>query len=133
MLFYGLLRLCMPPAWALGSTLLVTFSAQAWFQHVRPMEDAYAFLWMLGVVYALVRSLRGGAHWWIGGMLGLGFAMGAKQLLPVFVVGLVIRTLWDQVRDRRLQTILLGVLGGGIGILTWFIPLSLHVGTVKPT
>jgi hypothetical protein len=130
-LFYGLLRLCMPMAWALGSTVLVTFSAQVWFQHVRPMEDAYAFLWMLAVVYALVRSLSGDPRWWIGGMLGLGLAMGAKQMLPAFLVGLVVRTLWDQVRSRRCYTILLGIVGGGIAILTWFIPLSLHMGTAK--
>src|SRR5690606_31162245 len=45
-LFYGLLRLCMAPVWALSSTHLLVFSAQVWFQHVRPMEDAFAFLWM---------------------------------------------------------------------------------------
>jgi hypothetical protein len=56
---------------------------------------------------------------------------GAKQLLPAFLVGLVIGTLWDQVRNKRYGTILLGLLGGGAAILTWFIPLSLHVGTVK--
>jgi hypothetical protein len=131
MLFYGLLRLCMPPAWALGSTLLVTFSAQVWFQHVRPMEDAYAFMWMLAVVYALVRSLGSDIRWWIGGMLGLGLAMGAKQLLPVFLVGLLVRTLWDHIRNKRFGTILLGLLGGGTLILTWFIPLSLHMGGAR--
>jgi hypothetical protein len=129
MLFYALLRLCMPPIWALGSTLLLTFSAQVWFQHVRPMEDAYAFLWMLGVVYALVRSLSGNARWWIGGMIVLGLGMGAKQLLPVFLVGLLARTLWDLGRRKQLQVILLGTLGMGIAILTWLIPLSLHVGS----
>ena len=131
MLFYGLLRLCMPPAWALGSTLLVTFSAQVWFQHVRPMEDAYAFLWFLGVVYALVRSLGGDPRWWIGGILGLGLAMGAKQLLPVFLVGLLVHTLWDHIRNKRFRTILLGLLGGGTAILSWFIPLSLHMGGAR--
>jgi hypothetical protein len=64
-------------------------------------------------------------------MLGLGLAMGAKQLLPAFLVGLVIGTLWDQVRNKRYGTILLGLLGGVAAILTWFIPLSLHVGTAK--
>ena len=57
--------------------------------------------------------------------------MGAKQLLPAFLVGLVVRTLWDQVRYRRLQTILLGLMGGGAAILTWFVPLSLHMGGVR--
>jgi hypothetical protein len=129
MLFYALLRLCMPPIWTLGATLLLTFSTPVWFQHVRPMEDAYAFLWMLGVVYALVRSLGGNARWWIGGMIILGLGMGAKQLLPVFLVGLLVCTLWDHARRKQFQIILLGILGMGIATLTWLIPLSLHVGS----
>jgi hypothetical protein len=131
MLFYGLLRLCMPPAWALGSTLMYTFSAQVWFQHVRPLEDAYAFLWMLGVVYALVRSLYGDTRWWIGGMILLGLGMGVKQVLPVFLVGLIVHTLWNCVSRRRFHTILLGILGSLIATLTWFVPLSIHAGSTK--
>lgn len=131
MLYYGLLRRCMPPAWALGSTLMVAFSAQVWFQHVRPLEDAYAFLWMLGVVYALVRSCGGDARWWIGGMLGVGLAMGAKQILPGFLVGLWVRTLWEYVRPGRFDVITLGLLSGVLASLAWFVPLSLHVGTVQ--
>jgi Dolichyl-phosphate-mannose-protein mannosyltransferase len=129
LLYYGLLRRCMPPAWALSSTLLVIFSAQVWLQHVRPMEDAFAFLWMLGVVYALVRSLSGEARWWVAGMLGVGLAMGAKQVLPGFLVGLWGRTLWEYVRRSRFYVIALGLLGGVLASLTWFIPLSLHVGS----
>jgi hypothetical protein len=131
MLYYGTLRRCMPPAWALGSTLMIMFSAQVWFQHVRPLEDAYAFLWMLGVVYALVRSFGGDARWWIGGMLGLGLAMGAKQLLPGFLVGLLVRTLWEYVRPGRIHIIVLGLLSSVLASLTWFIPLSLHAGTAQ--
>jgi hypothetical protein len=130
-LFYALLRLCMPPAWALASTLLLIFNAQVWFQHVRPMEDAYAFLWMLVAIYALLRSLSGDARWWISGMVVLGLGMGAKQLLPGFIVGLWILTFWEYVRHGRFHIIALGILGSGIASLTWFIPLSLHMGTAQ--
>ena len=128
-LFYGLLRPCMAPVWALSSTLLWVFSAQVWFQHVRPMEDAFAFLWMLGVVYLLVRSLWGDGRWWIGGVTLTGFSMGAKQVLPSFLVGLLLYTLWDQVRQRRFWTILIAFLGAALASLIWFVPLSLHVGS----
>ena len=130
-LFYGLLRLCMAPVWALSSTLLLVFSAQVWFQHVRPLEDAFAFLWMLGVVYLLVRSLYRDGRWWIGGVVLTGLSMGAKQVLPSFLVGLLLYTLWDQVRQRRFWTILLAFLGAALACLIWFVPLSLHVGSPR--
>ena len=128
-LFYALLRLGMPAAWALSATLLVLFNSQVWFQHVRPMEDAFAFLWLLGSIYALVRSLGADARWWIGGMIILGLGMGVKQVLPGFLFGLWIRALWDFWRHGRFAMIALGMLGGVIASLAWFIPLSLHAGT----
>jgi hypothetical protein len=129
-LFYALLRPGMPPVWGLSAALLVLFNSQVWFQHVRPMEDAYAFLWLLGSIYAFVRSLGGDARWWIGGMAILGLGMGAKQVLPGFLLGLWGRTLWECWRHGRFAIIALGILGSLIASLTWFIPLSLHVGTV---
>jgi hypothetical protein len=130
-LFYGLLRLCMTPLWALLSTLMFMFSSQVWFQQVRPLEDAFAFLWMLGVVYALVRSLTDGGRWWIGGMGLLGVGMGAKQVLPTFLLGLLARTLWEYGRQRRFLTVMLGILAAAIASLTWVVPLSLHAGSVQ--
>ncbi|HEX9870174.1 MAG TPA: glycosyltransferase family 39 protein [Candidatus Tectomicrobia bacterium] len=130
-LFYVLLRLCMRPLWAFLSTLMLTFSAQVWFQQVRPLEDAFAWLWMLGVVYALVRSLTDGGRWWIGGMSLLGLAMGVKQVLPSFLLGLLARTLWEYGRQRRFQTVMLGVFAAAIASLTWVVPLSLHAGSVQ--
>jgi hypothetical protein len=76
-----------------------------------------------------VRSFGGTARWWIAGMLGLGLGMGAKQLSPVFLAGLWVRTLWEYVRHGRFYVIALGLLGGVLVSFTWFIPLSLHMGT----
>ena len=55
-LLYVLLRHGLPAGLALASALLAAFSPQVWFQQVRPLEDAFAFFWMLLAACLMVFS-----------------------------------------------------------------------------
>jgi len=129
-LLYGLLRLGMSPALALAATVVSMLSAQVWFQQVRPMEDAYAFAWLLVVAYAFVRSWRQERGWLLA-MLVLGVSGGAKQILLVFLIGLIGRTLFVHLQERRFALAVSGILLVWVGSLTWLLPLSIRLGSLR--
>ena len=130
-LLYALLRLTLPPLVSLLSVLLYVFAAQVWFQHVRPMEDSYAFAWMLAAAYPLVRSTRGSPRSWLAGLFLGGLAGGAKQILPFFLSGLCVGTLLRGRFAQRTRLAFAGFLAAFCGVLFWLIPLAYYAGSVQ--
>ncbi len=130
-LYFRILRPWLGRLPALLAAILYLFSAQVWFQHVRPMGDALAFLSLLIVMGLFLRCLTGATQAWAVGMTLLGVGMGVKHLLPFFLSGLVAYTGLYLIRRKAWPVIGLGVLGFGMGTLTWIIPWSIHTGSVR--
>lgn len=110
---------------------LSTFAAaQVWLQQVRPLQDAFALAWMLGCALALVRATeRGGLRPWYLAMALVGLSAGAKQVLPIFLAGLLlwaVRAAWRRGGARWMAA---GAAAAALASLTWFVPLSLHCGS----
>jgi hypothetical protein len=130
-LLYALLRITLPMLVSLLSVLLYLFSAQVWFQHVRPMEDSYAFASMLAAAYPLVRSARGSARSWLAGLFLGGLAGGAKQIVPFFLSGLCAGTLLRGRFPERTRLAMAGLLAAFCGVLFWLVPLAFYAGSVQ--
>ncbi|MCS7312744.1 MAG: DUF2723 domain-containing protein [Acidobacteria bacterium] len=130
-LYFGILHPWLGRLPALLATLVYLFSAQVWFQHVRPMGDALAFLVLLIILGLFLRCLNGATRAWALGMTFLGVGMGVKHLLPFFLSGLIAYTGLHLVRRKAWSLIGLGVLGFGVGTLTWIVPWSVHTGSVR--
>lgn len=130
-LLYALLRITLPALVSLLSALLYLFAAQVWFQHVRPMEDGYAFAWLLAAAYPLVRSGRGSRRSWLAGLFLAGLAGGAKQILPFFLSGLCAGTLFRGRFTQRTSLAFAGFLAAFCGVLFWLIPLAFYAGSVQ--
>lgn len=130
-LLYALLRTTLPLLVSLLSVLFYLFSAQVWFQHVRTMEDGYAFAWMLAAAYPLVRSVRGRPRSWIAGLFLGGLAGGAKQILPFFLSGLCVGSLLRGRFPERTRLAFAGFLAAFCGVLFWLIPLAFYAGSVQ--
>jgi hypothetical protein len=128
-----LLELLVPVLGLLPATAacLATLAAsQVWLQQARPMQEAFALAWMLGVALALVRAVEnGGFRPWCAAMAVVGLSAGAKQVLPIFFMGLLAwaaRAAW---RKGGLRWIAAGVGAALVASLTWFVPLSVHCGS----
>jgi 4-amino-4-deoxy-L-arabinose transferase-like glycosyltransferase len=130
-LLYALLRITLPMLVSLLSVLLYLFSAQVWFQHVRPMEDSYAFAWMLAAAYPLVRSARGSERSWLVGLFLVGLAGGAKQIVPFFLSGLCAGSLLRGRFPERTRLAMAGLLAAVCGVLFWLVPLAFYAGSVQ--
>src|SRR4029079_14931933 len=121
-LLYALLRLTLSRVVSLLSVLLYLFSAQVWLQHVPPLEDSFAFAWMLAAAYPLVRSMGGSGPSWVAGLFLVGLSGGAKQILPVFLSGFCAAPLVRARFPGRVRLTLLALLAAVWGSLFWLIP-----------
>jgi len=116
---------------AAAAVVAVFASAQVWLQQVRPMQDAFAMAWMLACVLALVRATERGGRWrWCLAMGLVGLSAGAKQVLPVFFIGLLlwaVRAAWARGGVRWIAA---GVAAAAMASLAWLVPLSIHCGSL---
>jgi hypothetical protein len=116
---------------AVAACLATMASAQVWLQHVRPMQDAFAAAWMLACVLAVVRATeRGGLPRWCLAMAMVGLSAGAKQVLPVFLGGLLLwaaRAAWPRGGARWMAA---GAAAAAFASLAWLVPLSIHCGSL---
>jgi 4-amino-4-deoxy-L-arabinose transferase-like glycosyltransferase len=130
-LLYLLGRPFLGPLAAAAAALSVTFCGQVWFQHVRPMSDAYASLWQIAVVCLVVWAWNRTGWPWLAAMFLFGAAAGAKQLLWLFLAGLLAHAVLDRLRRRGLADAARGVVAFAAGVLSWLVPLSVLCGSPR--
>jgi hypothetical protein len=130
----GLLFMLLAPAFGTARSALAAAatlaSEQVWLQQVRPLQDAFAFAWMLGAVLALVWATQRGESWrWCAAAAMVGLSAGAKQVLPIFLAGLILSAARAAWRRGGARWILAGIGVAALASLTWLVPLSLHCGS----
>jgi hypothetical protein len=130
-LLYALARLVLGPWPSVAAALAYLFCAQAWFQHVRPMSDAFGTLWELAVVYALARygssdGARGLFPYFLYGAAG-----GAKQLLWLFLSGIGGHALLARGRAAGPWAAVSAVGAFTAGALLWLVPMFVLLGSPR--
>jgi Dolichyl-phosphate-mannose-protein mannosyltransferase len=128
-LLYLLGRQLLGPLAAAAAAIAAMFCGQVWFQHVRPMSDAYASLWQIAVVSLIVWAWNRTGWPWLAAMFLFGAAAGAKQLLWFFLSALLAHVMLDRLRQRGFADVARGVAAFAVGILSWLVPLSMLCGS----
>jgi hypothetical protein len=128
---YLLGRRLLPPLPAAAATIAAIFCGQIWFQQVRPMSDSYASLWQLAMVAAVVWAWDRPGWPWLAALFLFGAAAGAKQLLWLFLSGLLAHAMIDRWRQRGWTDATRGAAAFAAGVLSWLVPLSVLCGSPR--
>ena len=112
------------------ASVAVLASGPVWMQHVRPMQDAFAFASMLAAALIVVRATaRGSRSAWMMAMAVVGVSAGAKQVLPLFMAGLLLWAAHGAWIRGGARWLVLGAAALLAGSLLWLVPLSIVCGS----